>query len=121
MAEANHGSGKDCSTEPSHPSITGTACIDWVQETIAATEKDTRRQPWKKTFANPVDSGFDDGEDLDAMGDVQYQVMNLGEVRNVLFVASDIANKLNRKDYDSFCRTFCVGLPLLLLHREHIA
>lgn len=64
MAEANHGSGKDCSTEPSHPSITGTACRDWVQETIAATEKDTRRQPWKKTFANPVDSGFDDSEDL---------------------------------------------------------
>lgn len=55
------------------------------------------------------------------MGDVQYQVMNSGEVRNVLLVASDIAYKFNRNDYDSFCSTFCVGLPLLLLQREHTA
>lgn len=64
MAQATQYSGKDCSPERSHHSTNGVASKDWVQQTIAATEKDTRKQPWKITFANSVDSRFDDGEDL---------------------------------------------------------
>lgn len=51
-------------TERSDHSITDLVSQDWVQETVTAAEKDTRRQPWKKTFTNVVDSSFDDGEDL---------------------------------------------------------
>ncbi|KAL9120121.1 MAG: hypothetical protein Q9187_003325 [Circinaria calcarea] len=36
----------------------------WIQETIDASERDTRRQPWKATFANTVDCGFGDSMDL---------------------------------------------------------
>ena len=38
--------------------------IDWIQDIIAASNKDTRKQPWKSTFVTPVDSRFDDGQDL---------------------------------------------------------
>ena len=38
--------------------------IGWIEEIIGASERDTRRQPWKATFANTVDCGFDDGMDL---------------------------------------------------------
>lgn len=61
MAQASHSSGEDGCTERSHD---GEASKDWVQQTIAATKKDTRSQPWKKIFVNSVDSRFDDGEDL---------------------------------------------------------
>ncbi|KAL8941509.1 MAG: hypothetical protein Q9216_002191 [Gyalolechia sp. 2 TL-2023] len=37
---------------------------NWVQEIVAASSKDTRKQPWKSTFTNPVDSRFDGGQDL---------------------------------------------------------
>lgn len=37
---------------------------DWVQEIVAASSRDTRKQPWKSTFTNPVDSRFDNGPDL---------------------------------------------------------
>ncbi|MCJ1393441.1 hypothetical protein MMC18_006316 [Xylographa bjoerkii] len=37
---------------------------DWVYETIAASRKDERKQPWKDTFGDTVDCRMDDGEDL---------------------------------------------------------
>jgi len=37
---------------------------DWVHETIAASRKDERKQPWKTTFGDTVDCRMDDGEDL---------------------------------------------------------
>lgn len=64
LSQASQFSGKDCSTERLHCATNGAVSKDWVQQTIAATEKDTRSQPWKKTFASSVDSRFDDGEDL---------------------------------------------------------
>jgi len=36
----------------------------WVLATQLAAQRDSRRQPWKETFGDSVDSGFDDGEDL---------------------------------------------------------
>lgn len=64
MAQATQCIGKDYSPERSLHSTDGGASKDWIQQTIAATEKDTRKQPWKIIFANSVDSRFDDGEDL---------------------------------------------------------
>lgn len=64
MPEVHQYTGEDNNTKPSHSSIAGAATNDWIQETITAIANDTRRQPWKKTFADSVDSGFDDGEDL---------------------------------------------------------
>ena len=37
---------------------------DWIQEVIAASSNDTRKQPWKSTFTIPVDSRFDNGQDI---------------------------------------------------------
>ncbi|MCJ1405771.1 hypothetical protein MMC11_009001 [Xylographa trunciseda] len=37
---------------------------DWVRETMAASRKDERTQPWKATFGQTVDCRMDDGEDL---------------------------------------------------------
>ena len=64
--QTNHLHNQDCtsSTERSDRSITDAASPNWVQETIITSAKDTRRQPWKRTFANAVDSRLDDGEDL---------------------------------------------------------
>ena len=36
----------------------------WIEETIRAAQRDTRRQPWRATFGESVDCRFDDGEDL---------------------------------------------------------
>ena len=36
----------------------------WIEETIRASQRDTRRQPWRATFGESVDCRFDDGEDL---------------------------------------------------------
>lgn len=40
----------------------------WIEETIRASQKDTRRQPWRATFGENVDCRFDDGEDLVRIG-----------------------------------------------------
>lgn len=36
----------------------------WIEETLNAAKRDTRRQPWRATFGESVDCRFDDGEDL---------------------------------------------------------
>ncbi|KAL9598500.1 MAG: hypothetical protein Q9219_004473 [cf. Caloplaca sp. 3 TL-2023] len=38
--------------------------VDWVQEIVAASDRDTRKQPWKSTFTAPVGARFDDCQDL---------------------------------------------------------
>ncbi|KAL8834255.1 MAG: hypothetical protein Q9170_003842 [Blastenia crenularia] len=52
-----------------NPSISGRRVItdesNWIQEIIAASESDTRKQPWKATFnTQAVNSRFDEGQDL---------------------------------------------------------
>ena len=44
--------------------LSATHEIDWIQDIIATSGKDTRKQPWKSTLIAPVDSRFDDGQDL---------------------------------------------------------
>ena len=44
------------------PVDASTSDSDWIQATIAAASKDTRRQPWKSTFGTPVGSRIDDDE-----------------------------------------------------------
>lgn len=53
------------STQLPAPTIqTAPTIPSWIQETINSTQRDTRRQPWKATFGETVDMGFDNGEDL---------------------------------------------------------
>ena len=57
----------NANSDPKHNAREETATsndADWIQEIIATSEKDTRKQPWKSTFNTPVDFGFDDGRDL---------------------------------------------------------
>lgn len=48
---------------PDCPSDVSTS-LDWIQKTISASERDVRQQPWKKHFANTVESRLDGDSDL---------------------------------------------------------
>lgn len=63
-AQTNQQGNSDGGAEQPSPSITSTTKQDWVRQTISASEQDARRQPWKKHFANTVESRIDDGQDL---------------------------------------------------------
>ncbi|KAL9609700.1 MAG: hypothetical protein Q9167_005550 [Letrouitia subvulpina] len=55
--------GKDYDSRDTTANITK-ELPDWVQEIVAATSKDTRKQPWRATLPTPVDSRLDNGPDL---------------------------------------------------------
>lgn len=58
------GAGASEVQQSNNHSLTGSARQDWVQQTIKASSQDVRRQPWKKLFANTVESRIDDSPDL---------------------------------------------------------
>lgn len=61
MADQTDAPSPDSSAEME---VDGGESPDWVQETMAASRKDERTQPWKTTFGSTVDCRMDDGEDL---------------------------------------------------------
>ena len=52
------------STSEAHLTAHAERMPSWIEETIQASQRDTRRQPWRVMFGESVDCHFDDGEDL---------------------------------------------------------